>query len=73
VAPCRQFQPVRSRTACEPYGPKDGVLHTLNLLAAPRGLPHVMIEMRNDLIAEERGQDDRAERLSDARTEACAH
>jgi len=48
----------------EPYGPKDGVLHTLNLHAAPRGLQHVMIEMRNDLISHERGQDDWAQRLS---------
>jgi predicted N-formylglutamate amidohydrolase len=57
----------------EPYGPKDGVLHTLNLHAAPRGLPHVMIEMRNDLIAEERGQDEWAERLSASLTQAGAH
>ena len=33
----------------EPYGPKDGVMHTLNLHAAPRGLQHAMIEIRNDL------------------------
>jgi predicted N-formylglutamate amidohydrolase len=37
------------------YGPTDGVLHTLNLHAAPRGLAHVTIEMRDDLITEERG------------------
>ena len=48
----------------EPYGPKDGVLHTLNLHAAPRGLRHAMIEIRNDLIATERGQDEWAQRLS---------
>lgn len=48
----------------QPYGPKDGVLHTLNLHAAPRGLPHAMIEMRNDLISHERGRDEWAERLS---------
>lgn len=40
----------------EPYGPKDGVLHLLNLHAAPRGLKHVMIEIRNDLIADHAGQ-----------------
>jgi predicted N-formylglutamate amidohydrolase len=40
----------------EPYGPKDGVLHTLNLHAAPRGLKSVMIEIRNDLIANEWAQ-----------------
>jgi len=48
----------------EPYGPKDGVLHTLNLHAAPRGLKHAMIEIRNDLIDSERGQDEWAQRLS---------
>jgi predicted N-formylglutamate amidohydrolase len=48
----------------EPYGPKDGVLHTLNLHAAPRGLKHAMIEIRNDLIANARGQDEWAQRLS---------
>jgi len=48
----------------QPYGPEDGVLHTLNLHAAPRGLPHAMIEMRNDLISHERGRDEWAERLS---------
>lgn len=48
----------------EPYGPKDGVLHTLNLHAAPRGLKHAMIEIRNDFIDTERGQDEWAQRLS---------
>ena len=40
----------------EPYGPEDGVLHTLNVHAAPRGLEHAMIEIRNDLVSDERGQ-----------------
>jgi predicted N-formylglutamate amidohydrolase len=48
----------------EPYGPKDGVLHTLNLHAAPRGLGHAMIEVRNDFLADGRGQDAWADRLS---------
>ncbi len=48
----------------EPYGPKDGVLHTLNLHAAPRGLMHAMIEIRNDFITTERGQEEWAQRLS---------
>ena len=48
----------------EPYGPKDGVLHLLNLHAAPRGLRHAMIEVRNDLIATERSQKEWAQRLS---------
>jgi predicted N-formylglutamate amidohydrolase len=47
-----------SEKAClnEPYGPKDGVMHLMNLHAAPRGLKHVMIEIRNDLIADHAGQ-----------------
>jgi predicted N-formylglutamate amidohydrolase len=48
----------------EPYGPKDGVMHTLNLHASPRGLKSVMIEIRNDLIASEREQNYWAQRLS---------
>lgn len=35
----------------EPYGPEDGVTHTLREHALPRGLANVMIEIRNDLIA----------------------
>lgn len=48
----------------EPYGPKDGVLHTLNLHGFARGLQHAMIEIRNDLVSSERGQDEWAQRLS---------
>jgi predicted N-formylglutamate amidohydrolase len=40
----------------EPYGPEDGVTHTLNLHAGRRGLLNAMIEIRNDLITEEVGQ-----------------
>lgn len=52
----------------EPYSAKDGVLHTLNMHAYARGLPHAMVEIRNDLIAEARGQDEWAQRLSVALT-----
>jgi predicted N-formylglutamate amidohydrolase len=48
----------------EPYGPKDGVMHTTNLHAAPRGLKHVMIEIRNDLIANHAGQNTWANNLT---------
>jgi predicted N-formylglutamate amidohydrolase len=48
----------------EPYSAKDGVMHTANLHAATRLLPHVMIEVRNDLITTERGQQEWAQRLS---------
>jgi predicted N-formylglutamate amidohydrolase len=48
----------------EPYSAKDGVMHTANLHAAARGLLNVMIEVRNDLIETERGQQEWAQRLS---------
>jgi predicted N-formylglutamate amidohydrolase len=48
----------------EPYGPRDGVMHTINLHAAPRSLKSVMIEIRNDLVASEREQNYWAQRLS---------
>lgn len=35
----------------EPYGPQDGVTHTLDLHGTRNGLPNVMLEIRNDLIA----------------------
>jgi predicted N-formylglutamate amidohydrolase len=34
----------------QPYGPKDGVTHTLQLHAIPKGLANAMLEVRNDLI-----------------------
>ncbi|NOR61033.1 MAG: N-formylglutamate amidohydrolase [Rhodobacteraceae bacterium] len=39
----------------EPYGPEDGVTHTLVEHALPRGLLNVMIEVRNDLLADAAG------------------
>jgi predicted N-formylglutamate amidohydrolase len=57
----------------EPYAAKDGVLHTLNLHAVPRGLRHAMIEIRNDFLVDERGQVEWAERLSAALAHAAAH
>jgi predicted N-formylglutamate amidohydrolase len=48
----------------QPYGPEDGVLHTLNLHAAPRDLRHAMIEIRNDFIATAAGQAEWARLLS---------
>ena len=46
-----------------PYGPQDGVTHSLRKHALPAGLPNVMIEIRNDLIATEAQQEAMAERL----------
>ena len=40
----------------EPYGPADGVTHTLKEHGLSNGLANVMIEVRNDLIGEEAGQ-----------------
>jgi predicted N-formylglutamate amidohydrolase len=40
----------------EPYGPGDGVAHTLDLHGNSRGITNVMIEIRNDLIAGAEGQ-----------------
>jgi predicted N-formylglutamate amidohydrolase len=40
----------------EPYSPKDRVYYTLERHARSRGLPAVMIEIRNDEIADQRGQ-----------------
>lgn len=40
----------------EPYGPADGVTHSLIEYGVRYGLPNVMIEIRNDLIHDEIGQ-----------------
>ncbi|MFN6983321.1 MAG: N-formylglutamate amidohydrolase, partial [Rhizobium oryzihabitans] len=40
----------------DPYGPEDGVTHTLRLHALSDGLLNVMIEIRNDLVANEQDQ-----------------
>jgi len=48
----------------EPYGPNDGVTHTLKVDAIIRGLPNAMIEIRNDLIATEVAQAAMAARLA---------
>lgn len=48
----------------QPYSPADRVYFTLEKHARSRGLPCVMIEIRNDLIADARGQDAWADRLT---------
>lgn len=48
----------------EPYGPADGVTHTLIKHGLARGLKNVMIEVRNDLIQDENGQRVMAELLA---------
>ena len=55
-----------------PYGPEDGVTHTLVEHALPRGLLNVMIEVRNDLIINEKAQKKLAAWLSEILTSALA-
>ena len=47
-----------------PYGPQDGVTHTLRLHALPHGALNVMLEVRNDLIADEAAQAEMAQMLA---------
>ncbi len=47
----------------EPYGPHDGVYHSVGRHGQARGLPCAMIEVRNDLLADEAAQRRWAERL----------
>ena len=47
-----------------PYGPKDGVTHTLKEHALPLGISNVMIEVRNDLIRDAAKQEEMALLLS---------
>lgn len=58
----------RDRDLCvgvnEPYGPGDGVYHTIGRHGEGRGLPCAMLEMRNDQIAEAEGQARWAARLA---------
>lgn len=57
----------------EPYGPADGVCHTLNVHAGARGLPYSMIEIRNDLIQTESGQSEWADYLARVLLQAAAN
>lgn len=44
--------PGRAVLRNEPYGPEHGVTHSLQLHAVSRGLPNVMLEVRNDLLSD---------------------
>jgi predicted N-formylglutamate amidohydrolase len=48
----------------EPYSPKDNVDYTIRRHGFDRGLPHAMIEIRNDLVIDEEGQKQWAARLA---------
>ncbi|MFZ1814750.1 MAG: N-formylglutamate amidohydrolase [Rhizobiaceae bacterium] len=56
----------------EPYGPTDGVTHTLKEHGLARGMANVMIEVRNDLIATPVAQARMARLLADVLSEAHA-
>ena len=49
----------------EPYGPADGVTHTLIEHGLKNGLLNVMIEIRNDLVSDEIGQKVMADYLTE--------
>ena len=50
----------------QPYGPEDGVTHSLRIHGMAHGLANVMIELRNDLIRNEAGVNLWAARLATA-------
>ncbi|MFK7835534.1 MAG: N-formylglutamate amidohydrolase [Sulfitobacter sp.] len=56
----------------EPYGPQDGVTHTVAEHATPKGHPNVMLEVRNDLIATPAAQDRMAAQIAGWLTQAIA-
>jgi predicted N-formylglutamate amidohydrolase len=56
----------------EPYSAADGVTHLLRLHALPYDLPHAMLEIRNDLIADDAGVAAMAARLAPALAAAAA-
>lgn len=56
----------------EPYGPNDGVTHTLKEHALPAGRLNVMLEVRNDLITDEPAQAAMAKTLSSLLEKALA-
>lgn len=55
-----------------PYGPEDGVTHTLKLHGESGGHLNVMIEVRNDLIQSEADQVEMGQTLSNWLTKALA-
>ena len=69
--PCRRPHPrIASGSALavginQPYAPADQVYYTVERHAGARGLPAVMIEIRNDEIGDAQGQRRWADRLAD--------
>jgi predicted N-formylglutamate amidohydrolase len=54
----------------QPYAPSDGVYHTMARHGEAKGHPAVMIEVRNDLVSNEAGQEAWAMRLAPLLREA---
>jgi len=54
----------------QPYSAADGVAHTLKLHATPHDLPHAMLEIRNDLLADATAQQAMAGHLAAALSRA---
>lgn len=54
----------------DPYGPDDGVTHTLVRHALPLGIANVMIEIRNDLIETPSAQIEMARAIGEAARQA---
>jgi len=54
----------------QPYSAADGVAHTLKLHATPHGLPHAMLEIRNDLLVDGAAQQAMAGHLAGALSRA---
>lgn len=57
----------------EPYGPKDGVTHTLVEHGIKNNIPNVMIEIRNDLITSPEGRTRITEILEKLLTSTLSH
>lgn len=55
----------------DPYGPQDGVTHSLRAHALPINAPNVMLEIRNDLIRDPRAQVAMASMLARWIADAC--
>ncbi|GAA6179381.1 N-formylglutamate amidohydrolase [Shimia sp. NS0008-38b] len=49
-----------------PYGPEDGVTHSLRAYALPNKIPNVMLEVRNDLLTDSGAVDLVADVIEDA-------
>ena len=60
-----QADPVLTVGINQPYAPADQVYYTVERHAGPRGVPAVMIEIRNDEIGESEAQRRWADRLAD--------